>query len=308
MQFSTSLILLAVGLDCALAQPHRHHVHKHRDLKDVNWDDPSNYVGVDWKKVDYSGGKKPGHSDSAPAVHAAPLAGSDNPAPSPAPPASSPSPKPKPDQEPHHEDPPAPASPDNSSGGVGKGFGGRTDPVDNGNKDEYKGNVGIPYGSNMIKLDNPDDIKNFKYSITFTNGGNDKISVALWNKGGSDGRPQSGMALPPHMKFDLDVGQNVAVVFDENSQVGFAKDGQRNQYGLLTTAWGEADFGDLRNQGWSGYDRSTIVQGANDGLLTMSCKGAKTSSQHGNSFLTAAQTDAGGALPPGPVHIKTQIG
>ena len=295
MYFSTSLALLAaIGLDSVLAQPHRHHQHKHRDLA-VDWNDPKNYAGVDWSKVDYSGGKGAGGAGGAEQATTTTSSAVSTSSPAAATPTTSNEPAPK------------PSPTDNSSGGGNQGFGGRTDPVDNGNKDEYKGNVGAPYGSNMIKLNSPADIKGFKYSNTFTNSGSDKISVALWNKVGSDGQPQSGMALPPNLKFDLGPNESAAVVFDENSQIGFAKDGNRNQYGMLTTAWGEADFGDLRNQGWSGYDRSTIVQGGNEGLLTISCEGAKTSSQQGNSFLSAAQSNAGGALPPGEAHLKTEL-
>ena len=307
MYITINLALLAtVGLDYALAQPHRHHHHKHRGLDQVDWNDAKNYEGVDWNTVNYGG--QP--ATTTPAPQPTTTSASSEVSVTSAPDA----PKPKADEPKPKADAPKPqdASPkpkDTSSSGSGdKKFGGRTDPVDNGNKDEYKGNVGIPYGSNMIQLASVDDIKNFKYSNTFENGGSDKISVVVWNKVGSDGQCQSGMALPAHLKFDLDAGQSIAVAFDENSQIGFAKDGQRNQYGMLTTAWGEADYGDLRNQGWSGYDRSTIVQGGNEGLLTISCEGAKTSSQQGNSFLSASQTNAGGALPPGEAHLKTTIG
>lgn len=297
MQFSIIIALLAaVGLDSILAQPHRHHHHKHRDLKDVDWNDPKNYAGVDWSAVNYGG---PGGASSTPTT-TTPVAAA-------TPSAVSTSTSAAATKAAENKPAPVSSSDDTGSGGSGKAFGGRTDPVDNGNKDEYKGNVGIPYGSNMIQLDSPADIKNYKYSNTFTNSGSEKISVAVWNKVGSDGKPQSGMALPPNLKFDLGPNESVAVAFDENSQIGFAKDGNRNQYGMLTTAWGEADFGDLRNQGWSGYDRSTIVQGGNEGLLTISCEGAKTSSQQGNSFLSAAQTNAGGALPPGEAHLKTEL-
>lgn len=64
MQISTTIALLAaVGLDSILAQPHRHHHHKHRDLKDVDWNDPNNYAGVDWSTVSYGG---PGGASSTP--------------------------------------------------------------------------------------------------------------------------------------------------------------------------------------------------------------------------------------------------
>jgi len=56
MQLSYSaLILAALSLECALAQPaHRRHAHKsRRGLADVNWDDKKNYNGVDFNTVDY---------------------------------------------------------------------------------------------------------------------------------------------------------------------------------------------------------------------------------------------------------------
>ena len=54
---------------------------------------------------------------------------------------------------------------------------------------------------------------------------------------------------------------------------------------LPNCTWDEVDFGDLRNGKWSGYDRSSIPNSAgNTGLLTISCKGAKTSSKGSNDF------------------------
>ena len=97
MQFSLkALALVALCLDCALAQPARYlhkHLHK-RNLADVihkrqNWNDPALYAGVNWATVNYNGGPSP---DPAPVPAPAPA-----PAPSPAPaPAPAPSPSPAP--------------------------------------------------------------------------------------------------------------------------------------------------------------------------------------------------------------------
>lgn len=317
MQLSYSAIILAaLSLECAVAQPahHRHH-HKHRraevapvspvvpnvEVRDVD------VSGVDWSKVDWS------------KVHYTYPAGSPSPSPSVSPP------------EKHVEVQPTPTttaaitaattpavvapntksnagtaeSDDSSSAPV---FGGRTDPKDNGNKDEYIGNVGNPYGSNIQKA-TAGGAKKCKYSIKFANNGAQSKTFILWNKSGRDGRPQSGMGDAPYLHLPVAAGQSQYVCFDENSQVAFSEDCPRNpsQGNLPDCTWGEADFGDLRNGGWSGYDRSSIpnTQG-NTGFLTLSCPGGKTSSQDYNSFTDASQEDAGGAIAPGPAAIAAE--
>lgn len=282
----SALILGTLSLEYALAQPTNHrHTHKsRRDLADVNWQDKKNYNGVDFNTVDYHMG-----GQGAPA-------------------ASSP--------QPNGQSPPEVAqshaqSQSSSSGGAELTFGGMSSPKDDGNKDHYIGNVGMPYGSNMLKLDKPEHAKDYKYSNTFSNPTGEKISVIVWNKSGKDGQAQSGMSLPANLKFDLGPKESVAVAFDENTQVSFAQDCERDpaKGNVPNCTWGEVDFGDLRNGGWSGYDRSSIPNSAgNTGLLTISCEGAKTSSQQSNSFTSEAQSNAGGSLAPGPAHFYTTMG
>lgn len=329
MQLSyTALLMAALSLECTFAQPaHHRHVHKNRRdlanndwIKTKDWSQKSNYAGVDFKTIDYNmGGQKAG-VQQAPAT---PIPAAPSPPENAATQASAAAPAAN-NQPPQQDQPSKPASasqpagsapankPQSGSSGVTSGgFGGISSPKDNGNKDEYIGNVGIPYGSNMIKLANPDDAKNYKYSNTFHNPTSDSITVIVWNKSGKDGQPQSGMSLPPNMKFELGSQESVAVAFDENSQVSFAQDCERdpNKGNVPNCTWGEVDFGDLRNGGWSGYDRSSIPNGAgNTGLLTISCEGAKTSSKEANSFTSAAQTNAGGSLAPGPAHFHTTMG
>jgi len=315
MQLSYSaLILAALSLECALAQPaHRRHAHKsRRGLADVNWDDKKNYNGVDFNTVDYHMGGQGAQSattqaatTAAPTVAATTSAASTSTS---APAASSPQTNSQSPQE-------APQSPSqsqsSSSSGAQLKFGGKSTPKDDGNKDHYIGNVGIPYGSNMLKLEKPEHATDYTYSNTFNNPTSAKISVIVWNKSGSDGQPQSGMSLAANLKFDLGPNESVAVAFDENSQVSFSQDCGRNPMkgNVPDCTWGELDFGDLRNGGWSGYDRSSIPNGAgNTGLLTISCEGAQTSSQQSNSFTSEAQTNAGGSLKPGPAHFFTKMG
>lgn len=319
MQLSyTALLMAALSLECALSQPaHHRHVHKNRRdlanndwIKAKDWSQKFNYNGVDFNTIDYHMGGPKAAATPAPAAPSVPQNAAAHP--SAAAPAAAPAAN---DQPPKQAQPSKPASPSQqqsgSSGATSGGFGGVSAPKDNGNKDEYIGNVGIPYGSNMIKLANPDDAKNYKYSNTFHNPTSESITVIIWNKSGKDGQPQSGMSLPPNMQFELGSQQAIAVAFDENSQVSFAQDCERDptKGNVPNCTWGEVDFGDLRNGGWSGYDRSSIPNSAgNTGLLTISCQGAETSSKESNSFTSAAQTNAGGSLAPGPAHFHTTMG
>lgn len=308
MRLSYSAIFAAgLSLEVAIAQPahHRHH-HKHRraevgpaavpkvEVRDVD------VSGVDWSKINWD------------EVHYTYPAGSSSPSPTGSP------------SEAHVDVVPTPtttsvvaapkiksdaSSGDSAGSSAAPVFGGRTEPKDNGNKDEYIGNVGIPYGSNIQKA-TAAAAQNCKYSIKFLNNGQQSKNIILWNKSGRDGRPQSGMGDAPYLHLPIVAGESQYVCFDENSQVAFSEDCPRNpaQGNLPDCTWGEADFGDLRNGGWSGYDRSSIpnTQG-NVGFLTLSCAGAKTSSQDYNSFTDASQEDAGGALAPGKVAIIAEF-
>lgn len=311
----SALVLGTLSLEYALAQPTNHrHTHKNRrDLADVNWQDKSNYKGVDFNTVDYHVGgssaqavattqaAKPTATVVAVTTSAASSSTSASAAPSP----------PSNGQSSQEAPKSQASSQPSSSGGAKLSFGGISSPIDDGNKDHYIGNVGMPYGSNMLKLEKPEHAMNYKYSNTFSNPTSDKISVIVWNKSGKDGQPQSGMSLEPNLKFDLGPKESVAVAFDENSQVSFAQDCERDpaKGNVPNCTWGEVDFGDLRNGGWSGYDRSSIPNSAgNTGLLTISCEGAQTSSQQSNSFTSAAQTNAGGSLVPGAAHFYTKMG
>ena len=326
-----ALLVAALSFDSALAQP-ANRQKRRQDLTNraweetMNWNDNKHYTDVNFSTVNYGGAASTpvaSPTSVAPAaVETTPPVAADagaakghpqhhhhhnhNPKPKEEDSSSDSTESPKPKDKDSSSD-----STESQSSGAKKSFGGRTDPKDNGNYDEYIGNVGIPYGSNMIMLDSPDDIKDYKYSNTFTNPTSEKITVIMWNKSGKDGRPQSGMGLDPLMTFTLDPNESKAVAFDENTQAAFSQDCPRNpmQGNLPDCTWGEIDFGDLRNGAWSGYDRSSIPNTAgNTGHLTITCEGAKTSSKEENSFTSAAQTNAGGALVPGPAHFKTTMG
>lgn len=307
MQLSFSAIFVAVlSLEFAIAQPghHRHH-HKHRrdevgpagapkvEVRDV---DTSN---VDWSKIDWS---KVQYTYPAGSSSPSPTA-----SPSEAPVDVLPTPTVIPVDAPKTKSDTGSGESDDSSGAPV--FGVKTEPKDNGNKDEYIGNVGNPYGSNIQKATAAGATK-CKYSIKFINNGQQSENIIMWNKSGRDGKPQSGMGDAPYLHLTVAVGQSQYVCYDENSQIGFSRNCTRNpsQGNVPDCTWGEADFGDLRNGGWSGYDRSSIPNTkGNTGYLTLSCPGGKTSSQDYNSFTDVSQEDAGGAIAPGPAAITAEF-
>lgn len=275
-------------MECALAQPHQKHHHQH---KRVDFNDKNLYKDVDWSKVF-------GQKSDAPPPAATPAT-----TPTSTQPVIEKSSAPKP------KDSTGGSTGSSTGGSTGSGFGGQSTPKDDGVPDHYVGNVGVPYGSNMKLIPESDESK-YTYTNQFCSESGKSMTVIIWNKSGSDGQPQSGMSLPPNMKFDLGPGECQHVAFDENTQAAFSQDCPRDPMkgNLPQCPWGEVDFGNQQNGGWSGYDRSTIVTGVNSGLLTISCEGAQTSSEQDNSFTSASQTNAGGSLAPGPAHFKTKLG
>ena len=346
MQFSyAALAVAALGLQCILAQPahHRHH-HKHKrgppeavQPREVDWNNKDLYKDVDWNKV-FNIAKEQGENTTEVKAGSQPEskeegqpAAKDESQPAPED-QSQPEPEdesqPEPEEESQtqaQEDQPTPSveedQPSSSvkddkkpvqspkSKSAGKGFGGITEPVDDGNQDHYIGNVGIPYGSNMILIDESER-SNYKYTLTLTNIHKAETTYIIWNKSGIDGQPQSGMGLEPNLKFTVSPKRSQVVAFDENTQISFSRDCPRNKLGgnLPDCTWGEADFGDLRNGGWSGYDCSSIPNTkGNVDYCKMSCEGAKTSSHEYNSFTDASQTNAGGSLAPGPAAFYAEL-
>ncbi|KAL8940248.1 MAG: hypothetical protein Q9216_002902 [Gyalolechia sp. 2 TL-2023] len=326
-----SLFLATLGLGCALAQPahHRHH-HKQRrdngnyDLSGVDFNTVSlDLSGVDWKTVDYGAtatstvasevtsttpAEVPANNQgAAEVVGAAPLpAAADNTSQS----------------ESESKNVKETSSSGNgivsgAKGGAQGSFGGRTTPVVTGDRITYIGNVGAPYGSNMMFIPN-DKVDSYKYTTMFKNVGQNPIPINVWNKSGRDGRANSGGCTDPNLKFTLNAGESQAVAFDENTQAAFSRDCERGPGNYPACVWGEMDFGDLRpddvtgagNKGHSGYDRSSIPGGHGE-MLTMSCVGCaggeQTSSREKNRFTSAEQLSGGGQVNPGPAHFLTEM-
>ena len=201
-----------------------------------------------------------------------------------------------------------------ADGGKYTSFGGTTTPQNVGQTDAYIGNIGSPYGHNMLPL--PDcDISGHDFSLTFTAASD--VKIALWNKNGDDcampNRPLTGASRNAFFMFELAEGQKAVFAMAPDSQVAFSQACDRNsKTGQFDCTWGEADFGDTQNGGASGYDRSSIPNGqGNTGLLTVSAPGFDASSQQANSFVSTSQLNTGGNtnIPAGqPAHIQVTMG
>ena len=195
-------------------------------------------------------------------------------------------------------------------------FGGSTPASNIGQTDAYEGNVGSPYGHNILPLSDC-NTDGHDYTITFT--ANSDIVVALWNKVGDDyktpGRVQTGASRNAFFKFPLSSGQSAVFAFAPNSQVAFSQACDRSgTTGQFDCTWGEADFADANtpNDGASGYDRSSIPNSAgNTGLLTVCAAGFDCSSKDTHSFVSTSQLNTGGNtnIPAGqPAHLTVTMG
>lgn len=197
-------------------------------------------------------------------------------------------------------------------------FGGRTAPT--GDYIHYCGNVGKPYGSNII-LVKPEDKDKFDYTIEMDGSLLDEpFEVVVWNKCGPTRELNGFFQNPPPLNFTLEPGTVEYVALDKDTQGGFAGAPgavPRDQWGNVNALWGEFDFGSDRNKGWSGYDVSAIVPQNNKvsevrGLKICDAEDKDCSIITSNIAVVKNAYEAkdhaiggiGGNKPPGPLHLK----
>lgn len=200
------------------------------------------------------------------------------------------------------------------------GFGQRTAPL--GSDDTYHGNVGIPFGSNIIEVP-VESARGYKYVVRFKGVPSETWTVVIWNKYGADGKMDGWFGRACH-GFSLTGGQARYIAFDENSQGGWsAARGLSiplDAHGGYASTWGEFDFGSHINHGWSGFDVSVIaaqnagvnVQGMKicDGGTRVCSSVSEGAAQVDNaySFATRHSKGIGGNLAPGPVRLDVRLG
>ncbi|KAJ5318723.1 hypothetical protein N7476_005143 [Penicillium atrosanguineum] len=201
------------------------------------------------------------------------------------------------------------------------GFGGSTNP--SGSDTTYVGNVGRPYGSNILEVSSS-EASQYEYVVQFVGPNTDGWKVVIWNTGGRDGG-RNGWYGNACKSFTLAAGQVKYIAFAADSQGGWAaakaSSIPTDQNGGYASTWGEFNLGTTENSGWSGFDVSMIqaqnakleVQGMKicSLLSTKICSYITEGATVIHNAYTSAETDIGGIggnLYPGPVRLVVNIG
>jgi hypothetical protein len=199
------------------------------------------------------------------------------------------------------------------------GFGSST--ASSGSGVSYAGNVGNPYGSNIIQVSSS-DASQYKYVAQFQGSSTEEWTVAIFNKIGPDGQ-MTGWYGNACQTFTLAPGETKYVAFDDDSQGGWAAAAgttiPTDGAGGYASTWGEFDFGSTANNDWSGFDVSAIAaQNAGltvDGMKICDALGGTCSSISPNAAVvdnayTSAETDVGGIggnISGGAVRLAVTI-
>ncbi|PGG96842.1 hypothetical protein AJ80_09776 [Polytolypa hystricis UAMH7299] len=203
---------------------------------------------------------------------------------------------------------------------VSHGFGGRSKAAVGANVDLYKGNVGNPWGSNIIEI-SADKADKYKYVVEVSGKNKKPWNVVFWNKYGPSGK-LDGHYGNSALSFSLGPGETKHIAFDENSQVSMGaapSDLPKGNYGGYSCTWGEFDFGNTSNNGCSGFDVSAIqamlsghdVQGMK---ICDESSGVCSAVSTGGKVVDNAYTDGeidiggiGGNLQAGAVRLSVVI-
>ncbi|RAH87264.1 hypothetical protein BO86DRAFT_350946 [Aspergillus japonicus CBS 114.51] len=184
------------------------------------------------------------------------------------------------------------------------GFGERSNTTSS-SGDTYVGNVGVPWGSNIIEV-SASEAWQYKYVVQFTGQNSADWFVSIWNKIGPDGA-DDGFFGHSALNFTLSSGETRYVAFDENSQGGWgAAEGDSlptNDYGEYSCTWGEFDFGDEENDSWSGWDVSAIVPEEADQTI----QGMKIC-RHGTTTGCSYITSGGGTVENAYTPSESSVG
>ncbi|EEA20924.1 hypothetical protein TMatcc_000924 [Talaromyces marneffei ATCC 18224] len=141
------------------------------------------------------------------------------------------------------------------------GFGATTAP--SGSGVTYCGNVGVPYGSNIIEI-SKDALSSYDYTITLDGSQiTEDYEVIFWNKCGADGTLTGffGHSFPLTVKVSPKSKSYVALDVDtQGGFIGYPSSSPipRAADGIVLGFWGEFDFASSVNHGWSGFDVSAI--------------------------------------------------
>jgi len=184
----------------------------------------------------------------------------------------------------------------------------------------YQGNTGCNgYGTN-VKLIQSHLADKYDYTIKVVSSGAE-MECKVWNKIGPTGGINGFFNGNEALSFHLPAGGEQFLAFDKNSQSGFtcgAGGVPLTGWGQFGGPWGEVDFENQSNGGWSGFDASQLVAGATgmpQKALTLCradnsvCSTLYEGGGGANAFLPGdeAKDGIGGNITPGPLHLVAKF-
>lgn len=188
---------------------------------------------------------------------------------------------------------------------------------------DYIGNVGSPWGSNMIRVEE-DAASGYKHVIRFENDNSKAWTVVMWNSYGPSGGLNGFWSPNQALSFTVEPGHSIFVAIDDDSQGGWgASEGEglpTNFVGEYASTWGEFDMSNSQNDGFSGWDVSCIIAQLADmhiaGMQICNHEGEKCSSiSQGAASVVSAYTSADQGKPDkavaqsaGPVRLVVNLG
>ncbi|GLI73722.1 hypothetical protein PoHVEF18_001943 [Penicillium ochrochloron] len=186
---------------------------------------------------------------------------------------------------------------------------------------DYIGNVGLPWGSNIIEVAES-AASQYKHVLRFEGSHSEPWNVVFWNTYGPDNKMTGFWAPNKALHFTLAPGEVKYVAIDDNSQGGWAAapgSVPTTNFGQYAATWGEFDMSSEKNDGFSGWDVSCIIAELNDleiqgmricnhlgqdcsaiGKGLSSLLNAYTKNDQGNNHLAVAQAS-------GPVRLVVQL-
>ncbi|KAJ5174718.1 Allergen [Penicillium canariense] len=202
------------------------------------------------------------------------------------------------------------------------GFGGVSKSVTTGLLDwDYIGNVGVPWGSNIIEVEES-AANQYKHVLRFEGSQSEPWTVLFWNTYGPNNKMDGFWAPNKALSFTLEPNEVKYVAIDDNSQGGWAAspgEVPTTNFGQYAATWGEFDMSSEKNDGFSGWDVSCIIAELNGlaiqgmricnhlgqdcssiGAGLSSLLNAYTKADQGNDHLAVAQAS-------GPVRLVVQL-
>jgi hypothetical protein len=169
---------------------------------------------------------------------------------------------------------------------------------------EWTGNTGIPWGSNIIEVDEADAHK-YQFVARFEGSEKNDWTVIFWNKKGPNGLMDGFFNPNKALSMTLSPNEVKYVAFDEESTGGWAAyegdDTPLSEYGSYAATWGEFTMRAAPN--FASWDVSCIqAQNAGKTIQGMkicthdgeSCSSMGYGASNVNNAYTSAETDING--------------